>query len=402
MQFTKNHIQPEIYHIIDIGTYKLRAISIRIKNKRTQILKYVEKRQDASYFRNNECINYIGLSENISDIILSLEADKNEKKPKTIFIYPFGEIFSRSKTLNYKRSSPHTPLNIKELEKIVESVEKLCLKKVAWEIYENYGRDLHEIQIILSKLWTVKIDNKSYSKILGREWELMKIAIQNIFIPVEKYDSLIKIWHSIGIKIHKIMPSEYCMSHVFKEKDMCIIDIWASSTNISIKKSNEILSMTKVPIGIGNLIEKIKSSTPYSKSQIIESLDNESVFIDERNSFVRIWQRSIGIALYEMLEWEVCPYKFFIHWGWNNNDFIRNAVENLDFPKYEVKITKKVELISEDMWDILSDIEHVSLEQIKKIPLDMFAVILETKNMLMRKWDIMSSSLENAVHKLGY
>lgn len=402
MHFTKKDIKPEVYYIIDIGTYKLRAISVKLKNKGIQILEYVEKRQDSSYFINNECTNILGLSENIWDLISKFSKPEWLENPELICTYPFGEIFSKTKTINYKRSRPHTPITIKELGKIIESVEKLCLKKVSSEIYQTYGRDMKDIHIILSKVEHIKVDTQMYSKILGREWELLNIKLQNICVPREKHESLIQIWNSIWKKIYKVLPSEYCMPFIFPSKNMCVIDIGASTSNICIKKNGAIVALTKIPIGIGHLIDKIKSQSSYSGSQIIESLDSRNTFTEQKEAFIKVWRRSIGIALCELLEWEVCPHIFFVYgWG-NNNSFITEALLHLDFAKYDVKIAKKIEFVEEDMSTILSNIENISLEHIKKIPLGMFALLLETKNILQKNGDIVSSSLENALHKLGY
>jgi len=402
MHFTKNKIESKIYYIIDIGSYKLRASSVRLHNKRIEILEYIEKRQDASYFINNECTNFAGLYENISDLISKFSQKSREGSPEIIFTYPFGEIFIKTKTLNYKRSYPHKDISAEELESIIESTQKLCLKKVSSEIWEDYGRNLADMHIILSKIWHIKIDTQTTRRVLWKQWELLNIRLQNIFIPREKYDSLMSIWNTLGTKIYKIIPNEYCMSHIFSQQNLCIIDVGASTTSICVKKDNEAGLLTKIPIGIGHLIDKIKNTTSYSRSQIIESLDNEKLFLHEKSFFIKAWQRSVGVALSELLKGEICTHNFFIYGGWHHNTFIWDALLELDSSKFDLKITKKITLIDEDMWEILSHIEHISLEDIKKIPLHMFALIRETKNILQKEGDIISSSLESALHRLWY
>lgn len=402
MSFTKNHIHGKKLYIIDIGTYKLRGISVILKNKNLHILDYVEKRQDTSYFVNNECTNLRGLSENIGDIIRQLDYETEENETELVFTYPFGEIFTSSKTLNYKRDTWTLSLKIDELEKIISSVEKLCLKKVESDIHDNYGRELSDLHIILSKVGHIKIDGEHHTKIIGRTWEHLNIQLQNIFIPRDKYESLIKIWKTLGRGVFKVLPSEYCTPNIFKEANLCSINIGANTTSISLKKDNQIASISKIPLWIWHLIEKIHSERQYSKSQIIEWLDSDDNFIKEKIAFCNILQRSIWVTLSEMLGESICPDLFFISGGADNNVFIKEAIKNIDFQKYNVKITKQISFLTEDMSKILSHIEHISLEHIRKIPIDMYGLLLETKNILQNEGDVVSSSLENVLHKLGY
>jgi hypothetical protein len=69
LSFTKKNIPAKTYCIIDIGSYKIRACAAAFKNRKISLLGYHEKRQDISYFSNNECLNIPGLCTNIADTI---------------------------------------------------------------------------------------------------------------------------------------------------------------------------------------------------------------------------------------------------------------------------------------------------------------------------------------------
>jgi hypothetical protein len=89
LSFTRKHIPAKTLCIIDIGSYKLRACGAKFKNKEIEILAYNEKRQDVSYFANNECLNLPGLCENIGSIIKALESETETKFQDIVINYPF-------------------------------------------------------------------------------------------------------------------------------------------------------------------------------------------------------------------------------------------------------------------------------------------------------------------------
>jgi len=87
--FTKQHIPAKVLCIIDIGSYKLRVCAAAFKNKKISILGYHEKRQDTSFFANQECKNLPGLCKNITDALKKLEKDLDISLDEIVINYPF-------------------------------------------------------------------------------------------------------------------------------------------------------------------------------------------------------------------------------------------------------------------------------------------------------------------------
>ena len=47
----------------------------------------------------------------------------------------------------------------------------------------------------------------------------------------------------------------------------------------------------------------------------------------------------------DILRFDVCPDQFFIAWWWANK-FIREYLQNLDFNKYNLRMVKKITIVS--------------------------------------------------------
>ena len=225
MGFTKHHIPSKTLCIIDIGSYKLRVCAARFKNKNIEILGYTEKRQDISYFANQECLNLPGLCNNITEAIKKLENLIEFPLDNIIINYPFGELFLGSKQINYKRKFPHNDISLSELELIMTSVEKLCLKSLNAQIDKLYGLSEKEVQILLSRVNSISIDGQFHEKIIGKQGENMKISLLNAFIPNNKHTLLSQIGNVIEKNIFRVLPTEYCITKIFSQKDVVIINI---------------------------------------------------------------------------------------------------------------------------------------------------------------------------------
>lgn len=402
MSFTRKNIPAKTLCIIDIGSYKLRACGAKFKNREIEILSYKEKRQDISYFANNECLNLPGLCENIWSIIKILESDTDTKYKDIVINYPFWELFVWSKSINYKRKFPHKKIEQSELLEIFSSVEKLCLNTLAWEIDKFYGLSQKEVQILLSRVNSISIDSKKQSSIIGKEGENMKISLLNAFIPSLKHDLISQIWNVLNKNIYRILPSEYCISKVFQQKNILIVNLWATQTTLTLKSEWEIVGISKVSIWINDLVNKIGKSTWNRKAEIIQHLWETDNYKTEKKDFLTIWWESLWITLAELLRWKVCPKKIYVWWGWANNTFIKDFLASHNFRQYDIKIVKDMDFVDEDLADVFSSMKNLKLDDIQKIPLEVYTLLYETNIIISKEKDIISSCLKKAIKQLGY
>lgn len=107
----------------------------------------------------------------------------------------------------------------------MESVEKLCLKKLTGEVEKLYGMNSHDVQILLSRVNKIHIDGQAYDKIIGREGENMKVSLLNAFVPESKHRLMLQIGNVIEKKIFRILPTEYCITKIFHQKNIVVINI---------------------------------------------------------------------------------------------------------------------------------------------------------------------------------
>jgi len=401
VSFTKKNIPTKTYCIIDIGSYKIRACAGAFKNRKISLIGYHEKRQDISYFSNNECLNVPGLCKNIADTIEWLEKKIGFTLPEIILSYPFGEIFLQSRQVHYKRKDEDEILDKKELEEIFESLEKMYLKKQIHEIEKNYGYKKQELQVILSRIHDLRIDGKKEKKLLWKTGSKIHISLINGIIPKNKQTLMMQIGNVIGKKIIKILPSEYSISEMFDIDEVLIINIWATQTSLTLKNNGYVTGVTKVPVWIHHLIERIAKNHKKSRAEILSILW-EPGFQEEKKFFLEVWGESFWISLYELLGKNMCPKKVFLWWGGSNNDFMKEYIEHFDFSHYEISAPGKIEFVSEDLAPILQIMENIQIEDISKISLDMYGLLLETHYLIKREHDSVSTTLRSVIKKLWY
>ena len=401
MNFTKKYITPSYLGIIDIGSYKIRVSACKFLNKKVTLLGYTEKRQDTSTFINGQCTNLAGLCEDIDDTLKKLERESKISLDEVVINFPFGELFAATKKINYKRSRPHTPLDREEIELIISRAQEISLKKLSQEIYETHGIGKEEIELILSRINSFKIDTVEHKVVVGEEWENIKISVLNVFVPLSKHNLVNHIGNIIEKKVLRTLPSEFCLTKLFTEKDILVLDIGATQTSISIKKGGELLGVSKIGIGMNNLLTKISENTGKTRMEVLDKINTEN-YEDDKKSFLSIWNEALLIGIKEIIHDGICPNVISIFWGGGNNDFIKNNLLRLSFETQEIRIVKWLEFTHVCRENLLTHVESVSHESILNINLDTFALILETNHILSREKDSVSQSLRKVVKTLGY
>ena len=109
--------------------------------------------------------------------------------------YPFGEIFLASKTIHHQREHPKQEILEAELVHIFEKSEKICLKQLAGMGDELYGIQNKDLQILLSRVNTLKLDGNLEEKVLHKTGTQMSLSLVNAFIPASKHNILMQISH---------------------------------------------------------------------------------------------------------------------------------------------------------------------------------------------------------------
>ena len=103
-----------------------------------------------------------------------------------------------------------------------------------------------------------------------------------------------------------------------------------------------------------------------------------------------------------MLKNTLCPKYFFIGGGGGNNSFLQEYIEDFSFARFGIQSTGRIEILREDLNPLLREMKSIKLEDIQKMPLDMYVLLHETNNLLSGEGDILSITLKQAIEKLGY
>ncbi|PID87599.1 hypothetical protein CSB07_00570 [Candidatus Gracilibacteria bacterium] len=391
MNFIKREIKAETIGIIDIGSYKIRAGICNFKNGDLELIGYGEKRQDTRYIKSGEVTNIEGLCKNIESALKKAEKGLKIKVKKIIINISFKEVFIKTNKLNYKRKDIYKEIDKEELDTIIKKVEKKIISEHLSDIKNDSGYNKSDLKLILSNITKIQIDKIDTKKLLGQNGENISLSILNTFIPLSQYNLLEYIEEYLNKKIIKILPSEYAITKLFKKKNnIVIIDVGNYHTSIIIKKEGQIIGVSKIPIGIGNLVKNIRKNNDVSKINIINSMD-ENIYADEKIDFLEIFEECLIAGLEKILGNNICPHNFFVSGG-GSNIFVKNYIKQIKFQKRGIKIIKEVNFVEPK----IKYLENI----LSSSNLNIISMIITTLDFIKKGKDPISESLRKLIKKI--
>ena len=397
MAFQTHTLPSQIIAIVEVGSYRIKVCICEFKNDKVHILWYGEKRQSTSYFINGECRNLELLGTSIRDAISKTEKDNHIHVDKVVINYPFGELYFHHHKLSYKRDNESQLITKVELEKILKKTEKIVLEKCFKSIEKKSGFMETDMRLIISSILSFKIDKVPYERIIAESWRDIVVSLLNMFIPIDKSNHIKYIGGIIQKDITKIIPTEFSLRTIFKQKNIVIINIWAIYTSITIKSEWNIIGISKIPIWVNDLVGMVESEYSHTRSDILRSVGT-GIYTDKEQDFLDIWKQWLMVWISEILDDEVCPKNFYVLSD-IETDFIEKSISLIDFPSHGVKLVKKRNFVEINEKLINSRIENLDDFEIS---IEIAAMILELKNIIKKEKSLLVKTLKKAVLELGY
>jgi len=397
--FKKKKLESKIVAIIDNWSYKTRVAICEYSSENIKLLGFAEKRQSNEDIINNEIKNLEWVAENIALAVKKAETNANIKADKMAINPVFWDTFFYSKNTNHIRKDKYKLIDEPELKEIINKVEEINYYSATKKIYKDYLYPTSDLDIIVSNVSEIKIDWEIIKDPLQQNWEIITFNLLNIFLSKNNIELLNYISKYLKKDLVKILPEEFCLSKIWeKKKEVTIIDIWNSSSYITVKDSSwNIFWSLKINVWIESLIKKIQENSDFSRAEIIKKINRDDFFIKEKKEFLDIYVFLIAQNLKEIMWDNITPNNFFIiGWGWNNA-FFKNYIEKYDFSKF-IKIKPKLKFIIPNISKIWK-IDNVE-EILNKSNLNLIAMILTYRYIIRHSEDKVELFLKESIKEI--
>lgn len=285
--------------------------------------------------------------------------------------------------------------------KILKDIELNIFKNHYRRIKWTSGYDKNDLKLIISNVSNIVLDWIPSKNLIWKKAKFIDASVLNIFITRTKFDIKNQLANYLKKEILTIIPTEYALVGLFSDKkDIVILDLWHTHTSVIVKRNWNILWVKKLTFGINDFIKIVREKYNLARSEIIKKID-ENIFEIEKAEFLEILSDVLIITLEDILKFDVCPNEFFIAWGWANK-FIREHLEKLDFNKYNLRMVKKINIVSPNI-SFLDDkiTENSDWIDSAKSNINIYAMIKSTLDFIKKDKNKLERTIKRIVEEIN-
>ncbi len=329
--------KPQAYLALDIGTeYVKTVLFTKNKESEVEVIGYNRKRQKESSMYAAFIINLKNVIEtldySIGECISMAQTNGNEfLMPTEAVIGIAGELVQGVTVMvNSDRDNPQSPINEKELEKLIEKVKKYTFPNTKEEIADEIGIKPNLVEEVETYINSVYIDGTRVVNPLGYTGTELVYRVFSTFAPKIYLDSINQVATQLNLDLKRIVVEPYAISMAVKDlrtnnSSAIVIDIGGGTTDVALVKNGDIVGTKMFAIGGGVFTKRVakelnltyeeaeQKKIDYSEGKLdkSESLELNRVFTQD----VKVWLTGVELCLEEFEEIEEYPAVIYLCGG---------------------------------------------------------------------------------------
>lgn len=368
-------------HIValDIGTEFVKALIAKIDGDELKIIGVGRQHQELSDMHSGAIADIAGVVRNCESALSDAESQAGIQAKRTVIGIAGELVKGITQTIRYKRPQPDLPLDIREMEFIIEKVQERAQikaqKQIAWET----GNDDVEIKLVNSAIVSIHIDGYKVSNPIGFQGKDVAIQLYTAFAPMVHIGALERTASELDLDLVAVAAEPFAVARSVLGTDASsnftavLADVGGGTTDIAVVNDGGVEGTKMFGIGGRSFTRTIASdmgisfddaeklklnvSTANLKAEVKQTV-NASV-----DKTLDVWLNGVELALSEFDAIDHLPTRVLLCGGgaslqklvdvleerdWHKNlPFPRKPSIQLIHPSQVVGITDKTGLVND-------------------------------------------------------
>lgn len=341
---------------LDIGTEFVKALIAKVNDETLEIVGVGRARQDVSDMHSGAIADIAGVVRNCEEALAEAE-DQAGLQAKKVVIGIAGELVKgMTNTIKYRRPQPDKPLDVAEMEFIIEKVQEKAQGKAQQQIALETGNEDVEVKLVNSALVSIHIDGYKISNPIGFQGRDVAVQIYTAFAPMVHIGALEHVAEDLALELVAVAAEPFAVSRSVLGTDASssftaiLADVGGGTTDIAVVNDGGVegtrmfgiggrsftrtimadmdlayADAEKLKVNLGH--DKIKASV---KKQASEAIDKT----------LDVWLAGVELALSEFDSVDHLPNRILLCGGGSSLDQLVEALNGRDWYK-DLPFTKK-------------------------------------------------------------
>ena len=341
---------------LDIGTEFVKALIAKIEDDSLEIIGVGRARQDVSDMHGGAIADISGVVRNCEEALAEAE-DQAGLQAKKVVIGIAGELVKGvTNTIRYRRPQPDRPLDVAEMEFIIEKVQERAQGKAQKQIALETGNEDVEVKLVNSALVSIHIDGYKVSNPIGFQGRDVAVQIYTAFAPMVHIGALERVATDLALELVAVAAEPFAVSRSVLGTDASsnftaiLADVGGGTTDIAVVNDGGVEGTKMFGIGGRSFTRTIASEMDLSYTdaeKLKVNLDHDQIKATVRkkaetaiDKTLEVWLSGVELALSEFDSVDHLPNRILLCGGGSSLDQLVEALNKREWYK-ELPFTKR-------------------------------------------------------------
>jgi len=352
----KKHDNNEYIVALDIGTEYIKALIAKLDDDKMEIIGVGRAHQEISDMYAGAIADISGVVRNCEKA-LSIAEDQAGLQAKRVVIGIAGELVKgTTNTIRYRRPQPEKPLNVAEMEFIIEKVQERAQRKAQKQIALETGNADVEIKLVNSALVGIHIDGYKVSNPIGFQGHDVSVQIYTAFAPMVHIGALERVAEELSLELLAVAAEPFAVSRSVLGTDAnsnmtaILADVGGGTTDIAVVNDGGVEGTKMFGIGGRSFTRTIASELDLSYDEAeklkinIDRDEIKTTVANEVNNAIDktldVWIAGVELALSEFDAADHLPNRILLCGGGASLTKLVKILQTQDWHK-DLPFTKK-------------------------------------------------------------
>lgn len=352
----KEHDEKDYIVALDIGTEYVKALVARVDGGKLNIVGMGRCHQELGDMYMGAIADISGVVQNCEQALSQAE-EQAGLQAKRVVIGIAGELVKGvTNTIRYRRPQPERPLDVSEMEFIIEKVQERAQTKAQRQIAIETGNDDVEVKLVNSALVSIHIDGYKVSNPIGFQGHDVAVQIYTAFAPMVHIGALERVAEELSLELLAVAAEPFAVSRSVLGTDAnsnftaILIDVGGGTTDIAVVNDGGVEGTKMFGIGGRSFTRTISTEMdiPYDAAEKlkvnIESDQIKPTVIKEVNDAIdktlEVWISGVELALGEFDSADHLPNRILLCGGGASLTKLVEALKKQTWHK-DLPFTKK-------------------------------------------------------------
>lgn len=334
---------------LDIGTENVKALIGRIVGDEVEIVGAGRAHQSLTDMQAGAISDIAAVTANCNKALAEAEKQAGVSA-RAVVIGIAGELVKGTTiTVNVRRADGKKPLEIEEVERIIQLVQKRAFEKAKQQITQELGGKDIDIRIVNSALVQMEIDGYTVTNPVGFQGKEVKVQLYTAFAPMIHIGALEQVASQLDMDLLAVAAEPFAVARsVTGDSDnstlsAILMDVGGGTTDIAVLNEGGVQGTKMFGIGgraFTRSIERDLSLDFAAAEKIKVSLSEHKDVIPPHklaeiekalSKTTRVWRSGVELALSEFNSLDHLPHHMLLCGGGSSLEQIMTELEDSDW-----------------------------------------------------------------------